>query len=374
MPDPRRPPTKSTVHKIDTYANLLKRVRETLIEGQQRIEEERVRTYWETGQVILKDILKNRGRAAYGVEILTRLAKDLNIHLRLLQRCIRFAKAYPQFPISSGRTKFKWSHYRELMTVSDDQKRLFLEKAALRNDWTSEELAAKIKDEKVPADNPDQPIPQLKFTRGKLHAYQIIKAGKPLAQKSSLVLDLGFRQEYLLPQSGSQFKEGDLAELVFKRSMQNTNLRHSEEQSDEESNPREILRFAQNDRKVTIAKDELFTYKAYVDRVIDGDTLLVSFDFNLNVSISQKLRLRGIDCPEMDTDEGKKAKRFVESRLKPCEFIIVKTYKDRSDKFDRYLADIFYLSGARDPSLVAREGKFLNQELLDERLAGIYKA
>lgn len=128
-----------------------------------------------------------------------------------------------------------------------------------------------------------------------------------------------------------------------------------------------------NAKKIIISKDELFTTKAYVDKIIDGDTLLVSFDFNLDVSISQKLRLRGIDCPEMDTEEGKRAKRFVESRLKPCEFIIVKTYKDRSDKFDRYLADVFYQTGASDPLLVAREGKFLNQELLDERLAVRYE-
>ena len=87
------------------------------------------------------------------------------------------------------------------------------------------------------------------------------------------------------------------------------------------------------------------------------------------MSLSQKLRLRGIDCPELDTEEGRRAKRFVESRLKGCDFIVVKTYKDRTDRFDRYLADVFYLPGAGDPSLVAREGTYLNQELLNEHLA-----
>ena len=127
-------------------------------------------------------------------------------------------------------------------------------------------------------------------------------------------------------------------------------------------------------RKVEASQNELFTYKAEVDRIIDGDTLLASFDFNCEVTISQKLRLRGIDCPEMDTEEGKKAKRFVEARLKDCDFIIVKTTKDRSDKFDRYLADIFYSAseGTSDPRLAASDGKFLNQELLDERLARLW--
>jgi hypothetical protein len=40
------------------YAFLLKKVREVLIEGQKRIEAERVRVYWETGYLIHRHILK----------------------------------------------------------------------------------------------------------------------------------------------------------------------------------------------------------------------------------------------------------------------------------------------------------------------------
>jgi len=35
----------------DGYSNLLKRVRETLLDGQRRIDAQRVRTYWETGRI-----------------------------------------------------------------------------------------------------------------------------------------------------------------------------------------------------------------------------------------------------------------------------------------------------------------------------------
>ena len=130
-----------------------------------------------------------------------------------------------------------------------------------------------------------------------------------------------------------------------------------------------VLRLA---RDLSVDREDLFTYVAMVEKVIDGDTLLVSFDFQGPASVSQKLRLRGIDCPELDTEEGRRAKRFVESRLKDCDFIIVKTYKDRTDRFDRYLADIFCLPGVNDPALVAAEGAYLNQELLNERLAVMY--
>ena len=160
---------------------------------------------------------------------------------------------------------------------------------------------------------------------------------------------MGFRLQDTIPANNLKLKEQDLVGLVVQDG--------------------KISGVA----KSTIAKDEMFTYVAFVQRVVDGDTLLVAFDFKSTFSISQKLRLRGIDCPEINTPEGKKAKLFVEARLKNVDFIIVKTYKDRTDRFDRYLADIFYLAGEADENTVAREGTYLNQELLDHRLAVVYE-
>ncbi len=124
--------------------------------------------------------------------------------------------------------------------------------------------------------------------------------------------------------------------------------------------------------KVTAKKEEIFTYKAKIEKIIDGDTLTTLIDLGFGLSIQQKLRLRGIDCPEMDTEEGQRAKRFVEVRLRNCDFIVIKTYKDSSDKYDRYLADIFYLANETDAEKVAQEGGYLNQELLNERLAYVW--
>jgi endonuclease YncB( thermonuclease family) len=124
--------------------------------------------------------------------------------------------------------------------------------------------------------------------------------------------------------------------------------------------------------KTTAPRDELFTYQARAGRIIDGDTLYAAIDLHFGIVIEQKLRLRGIDCPEIDTPEGQRARQFVRARLKGLDWIIVKTHKDTSDKYDRYLADIFYLPGERDPQKIAGEGRFLNQELLDHRLAAVY--
>ena len=54
---------------------------------------------------------------------------------------------------------------------------------------------------------------------------------------------------------------------------------------------------------------------------------------------TQTLRLRGIDCPEMNTPEGKAAKRYVEALVNEAEEITITTSK--ADKYDRYLADVF---------------------------------
>jgi endonuclease YncB( thermonuclease family) len=86
------------------------------------------------------------------------------------------------------------------------------------------------------------------------------------------------------------------------------------------------------------AKD-LFTYAAYVERVIDGDTVKVRLDLGFNVWTRQTLRLRALDCPELNTPEGEEAKAFVRSHLKEAQLIVVRS--SRSDKYDRYLADVF---------------------------------
>jgi len=94
--------------------------------------------------------------------------------------------------------------------------------------------------------------------------------------------------------------------------------------------------------------------------VIDGDTVVFYVDLGFRTYSRQKLRFRGIDCPELATPEGKIAKTFVEEKLKRAKIITIKTY--RKDKYDRYLADIF----------VGSKEIFLNQELLDKKLADVY--
>jgi len=82
---------------------------------------------------------------------------------------------------------------------------------------------------------------------------------------------------------------------------------------------------------------------------------------------TQKLRLRGIDAPELNTPEGLNAKEYVQTQLRGCTFIAIKTYW--RDKYDRYLADVLYDKDETNLAARVANGKLLNQELLDKGLA-----
>ena len=88
----------------------------------------------------------------------------------------------------------------------------------------------------------------------------------------------------------------------------------------------------------------------------------LDIDCEFRVWTRQKVRLRGIDAPELRTPEGRRAKNFVVRALSEAPFVAVTTTKP--DKYDRYLADVFYPNGAETPEAVLREGTFLNRALL----------
>ena len=115
-----------------------------------------------------------------------------------------------------------------------------------------------------------------------------------------------------------------------------------------------------------------YTYSAQVESVIDGDTIWTIIDLGFGTLSRQKLRLNYIDTPELGTAPGQKASRYVRRILKANPNIVICTHKH--DKYTRYLADVFYLPGARSPKRILQEGIYLNQELLDKSLATVFWA
>ena len=86
-------------------------------------------------------------------------------------------------------------------------------------------------------------------------------------------------------------------------------------------------------------------YKAQVKAVIDADTIDVLIDLGFGVHTMQRLRLYGIDAPEMKTEAGKIAKEYVKSLLLGADaamFVYVRTLKDKKDKYGRKLAVVYW--------------------------------
>lgn len=319
------PGSKLTVPK--TYPDLRRRVQEVLIGGQQRIEKAKVRTYWETGRIINEHVLAHKHRANYGAQVFADLERDLKISTRVLYSCAQFARVFPNL---NGRSILSWAHYRILCQVETESDRKSLIAETLKHGWTSDQLDERIRRLNAVAWSgaetegqtaPATPPRLLIAKRGTPGAHRVVARGERLA------VDLGFKLYVALDEEAA-FKAGGFATF------------------DARGRPQAAT--AAN-------KADLFTYAATVRRVVDGDTLEVDLPLPRGFTHQLKLRLRALDCPELDTPAGKAAKRFTESLIAPAAAIEIVTSKP--DKYDRYLADVFIPDGAGGFT-------FLNNELL----------
>jgi micrococcal nuclease len=89
----------------------------------------------------------------------------------------------------------------------------------------------------------------------------------------------------------------------------------------------------------------IYIYKAELIRVVDGDTVELMVDQGFSQFTKQTMRLYGIDAPEMRTEEGKAAKKWLWEALQPLEAIYVQTIqletKAKRDKYGRFLAVLY---------------------------------
>lgn len=91
-------------------------------------------------------------------------------------------------------------------------------------------------------------------------------------------------------------------------------------------------------------KELLYHYKAIVVSVYDGDTCTVDIDLGLYTWIrKEKIRLLRINAPEIrgnERSEGLKSRDFLRELLVGKD-VIIETYKDKREKYGRYLAEIW---------------------------------
>lgn len=120
-----------------------------------------------------------------------------------------------------------------------------------------------------------------------------------------------------------------------------------------------------------IAIDEyLYWYEADVVSVYDGDTITARVDLGFNVTIELRFRLSRIDAWEVRGTERPlgllardRARELIDGKR-----VVINTMKDRTGKYGRYLADVYFLNEDGEPGFTC-----LNDLLVQEGHAEYYE-
>lgn len=113
--------------------------------------------------------------------------------------------------------------------------------------------------------------------------------------------------------------------------------------------------------------NNLYHYKATVNRVVDGDTAELTIDLGFTVQWKSTCRLYGINTPELNSKDAavkqkaNDAKQYVAYHLVKGTQVLIKSRE--LDKYGRPLVDIYYGEGFT---------QHINQELVDKQLAVTY--
>lgn len=285
---------------------------------------------WETGRQIVLVEQDGAMRAQYGSKLVVELSSALTkqfgegFSVANLKRMRQF---YQLNQKSSAPSQLDWTDHVELLVIKDENVRRNIERRVVAENLSSRELRQLVREtrekrgEEIRSPQPvadSGPQELLTPKRGTPYTYRLVKRPELGAGKDdALLLDLGFGIfKRLSARIQSRFTENQIIESQWDDAQDNYSFKTSGR----------------------TAKD-LFTYQAVVERVIDGDTLKVRVDLGFDLEHRETLRLRGIDAPEMSTKAGESAKAFVQSILKEADTITI--YTSRSDKYDRYLADVF---------------------------------
>lgn len=149
------PPSGKGALKLSNLAHtdsMINEIRELLLNARQRVavqvNTELLSTYWNVGKIIVEHEQESKDRADYGKQTLKQLSKELTkefgkgFSVSNLYNMRLFYMHHQKFQTVSG--KLSWSHYCELLTISDPDKRSFYEKETINSRWSIRELKRQI--------------------------------------------------------------------------------------------------------------------------------------------------------------------------------------------------------------------------------------
>ena len=114
---------------------------------------------------------------------------------------------------------------------------------------------------------------------------------------------------------------------------------------------------------MAIKQLDMYNYKAKIIDVYDGDTVTAMVDLGFLHFQEMKLRLYGIDTPELRGEEREQGiiVRDILREMVLGKEVTIRSYKDKQGKYGRYLANI-----------ILEDGLEVNQWLVDNGHAKEY--
>jgi len=291
-----------------------------------------VEAYWGIGRHIVRVEQKGEFKAAYGSGLLQKLSEDLTRELgpgfsyTNLKNMRRF---YLDSPNRQPAGELTRAQHIELLSVRDLKQRKALEVKAVDESLKRDEVRVLVRREVV-REQVAENLKKRKSAKDRGETCEAVAEAELLTFPKDLRLGTYKKAMARAKEKGAEAV--DCGFCVF-REVRSAEL-----------------------KGVTVTEKPAYAYEAEVESVVDGDTIWAVIDVGFGTRVREKLRLRGIDCPELGSPEGEAAKRFVAKCLPVGARILIKTTSS-DDKYGRYVADVF----AGD--------LYLNNRLLEEGLA-----
>ena len=137
---------------MEIKKELLQQIRGIISQSRERairsVDHERVVMYWQIGKIIFEEEQQGEVRAEYGSFLIQSLSKQLQPQFgsgfskRHLYWYVQFYRTFPF--VNALRTQFNWTHYRNLISIENEDKREFYIAEAEKNNWSARQLERQV--------------------------------------------------------------------------------------------------------------------------------------------------------------------------------------------------------------------------------------
>ena len=137
---------------MEIKKGLLQQIRGIISQSRERairsVDHERVVMYWQIGKIIFEEEQQGEVRAEYGSFLIQSLSKQLQPQFgsgfskRHLYWYVQFYRTFPF--VNALRTQFNWTHYRNLISIENEDKREFYIAEAEKNNWSARQLERQV--------------------------------------------------------------------------------------------------------------------------------------------------------------------------------------------------------------------------------------